>query len=192
MYTNNLLKALPLLVLVLIACSDESADSQPNASNTPQNTVAVPEVDIHAAVVSGDLKVVRQHIEAGSDINAADPFAGSSPLITAATFGKTEIARMLIAAGADINLTNGDGSTALHSAAFFCHTEIVDALLGAGVDKSIVNNYGSTALASVAGPFDQVKPFYDALGATLAPMGMTLDYNHLRKTRPIIAAKLQQ
>lgn len=185
------LKTLPLLALLLIACGDDSTDSPQNASETPQQTVAVPKVDIHTAVISGDIEVVRQHIQAGSDINAADPFAGSSPLITAATFGKTDIAKVLIAAGADVNFTNGDGATALHSAAFFCHPEIVDALLSAGVDKSIVNNFGSTALASVEAPFEQVKPFYDALGSMLAPMGMTLDYDYLRQTRPVIAAKLQ-
>jgi len=190
---TRLLAALTLMVPLLAGCGDSSTrttEVNPEAGSGDVG-ISAPEVDLHTAVISGDTDAVRQHIQAGSDLNVADPFGGSSPLITAATFGRTAIARLLIEAGADVNFTNADGATALHSAAFFCRPDIVDALLDAGIDKSIVNNYGSSAYTSVAGPFDQVKPFYDAMAAALAPMGLTLDYDYLRQTRPAIAAKLQ-
>ena len=37
--------------------------------------------DIHTAVISDNMDAVKQHIAAGSDLNAPDPFGGSSPLI---------------------------------------------------------------------------------------------------------------
>ena len=54
---------------------------------------------------------------------------GSTPLIIAATFGKTEVARALIEAGADLGMRNNHGSTPLHVAAFLCRPEIVEAML---------------------------------------------------------------
>ena len=106
-------------------------------------------------------------------------------------FGKTEMARVLIDAGADLNFQNNDGSTALISAAFFCRPEIVTLLLEKNADKTIKNTYGTTAYDNVAGPFEQVKEAYDMMGAALGPMGLKLDYAYIEKTRPEIAAMLK-
>jgi ankyrin repeat protein len=135
--------------------------------------------------------VVRQHIAAGSDINVKDPFGGSSPLISAAVFGKTEIAKALIDAGASLNVQNNDGSTALHTAAFFCRPEIVKMLLDKHADKTIKNNYRSTPYETVTAPFKDVKSIYDMMVGALSPMGLKLDYAYLEKTRPVIAAMLK-
>jgi ankyrin repeat protein len=138
----------------------------------------------------GNLEAIRQHIEAGSDLNEKEPMGGSSPMITAITFGKTEVALALIAAGADVNFKNNEGSTPLHTAAFFCRTEIVKALLDKGADKNIRNNAGSTALESVAGSFENVKPIYDYLMTAYGPLGLELDYEKIKTTRPVIAGML--
>ena len=116
---------------------------------------------------------------------------GSTPLNIAATFGKTDIALALIKGGADLNTTNSEGSTPLHVAAFFCRTEIVKALLEKGADKSLTNNYGSTAFMSVSGPFTEVEPFYLQMSKNLGQFGLKLDFDHLEKTRPVIAEMLQ-
>ena len=150
-----------------------------------------PKIDLHTAVVTNHLEAVKQHIAAGSDLNVKDPIGGSSPLISASLFGKTEIAKALIDAGADINFKNNDGSTPLHVAAFFCHPEIVQMLLDKYADKTIKNNYGSTAYESVAGSFESVKGAYDGLGKILGPMGLKLDYAYIEKERPEIAAMLK-
>jgi ankyrin repeat protein len=131
------------------------------------------------------------HITAGSDLNEKDPFGGSSPLISAALFGKTEIAKMLIDAGANLNFQNNEGSTALHTASFFCRPEIVKMLLDKRADKTIKNKYGSTAYESVAGAFADLKSTYDVMGQMLAPMGLKLDYVYIEKTRPEIATMLK-
>jgi len=150
-----------------------------------------PEVKIHESVLTGDIESIRVFIETGPDLNQEDPANGGSPLCTAATFGKTDIALALLEAGADVNFRNNDGSTPLLIAAFFCHTEIVEALLKNGADKNIRNNAGSTALESIVVPFDAVKGIYDYFGKTYGPLGMELDYEMMKKTRPIIAEMLK-
>ncbi len=185
MNTHNAIIAIVLLLAIAPACSQQS-----NKSQTVSKTNA-PEIDIHSAIITENLEVVRQHIDAGTDINKKDPMTGSSPLITAATFGKTDIAKALIDAGADLSVKNNDGSTALHSAAFFCRVEIVQLLIDANVDKDQRNNFGATARESVMGPFEQVQPIYTMMHEQLAPFGLQLDMEELEKTRPVIAMMLQ-
>jgi NAD(P)-dependent dehydrogenase (short-subunit alcohol dehydrogenase family) len=164
------------------------AEAQPTSSQSSGTSVSV---GLHQAAFQGNLEAVRQHIEAGANLNEREPSGGSSPLIVAATFGQTEVAKALIGAGADLNQQNNDGSTALFSAAFLCHTEIVAALLDAGADKSIRNNAGSTALEVVTVPFDAIRDTYDLLGTVLGPYGLELDYERIRTTRPKIAEMLR-
>lgn len=177
-------------LLMLTSCNNKQENKETNTTSGSE-TASAPDVDIHTAVLTGNKEALQTHIKAGSNLNEKDPFGGSSPLITASVFGKTEEAKMLIDAGADLNFQNNDGSTALHSAAFFCYPEIVDMLLEKGADKKIKNKYGATPYETVAGPFEDAKPSYDMLGKVLSPMGLKLDYQHLEKTRPVIAEKLK-
>ncbi len=181
------------LILIMAACSgdrDTSTGEKEHPSDS-QIKVKTPHVDIHTATFMGDMDAIRQHIEAGSDLNEKEPTVGSSPLISAAVFGKTEVARALIEAGADVNQQNNEGSTALHSAAFLCRKEIVGMLLDNGADKELKNNFGSTALESVAAPFDAVKEIYDLFSKDLGPLGFKLDYEYVKVTRPRIAEMLR-
>ncbi|MBK8289812.1 MAG: ankyrin repeat domain-containing protein [Flammeovirgaceae bacterium] len=173
-----------LLVIILLVASC-------TAKETSNVTSKAPDIDIHTAVISDNMDAVKQHIAAGSDLNAPDPFGGSSPLISAAVFGKPEIAKVLIDAGVDLNFQNSDGSTALHTAAFFCRPEIVKLLLEMKADKTIKNKYGATAYDNVAGPFAEIKDAYDMMGNVLGPMGLKLDYTYIEKTRPEIAEMLK-
>lgn len=188
---TNSIKLSQLFLLVLTLFLAAACDGQKKTASKAGTTVEAPKVDIHTAVVSGNVEALKQHIAAGSNLNEKDPFGGSSPLISAAVFGKPEMAKMLIDAGADINFQNNDGSTALHTAAFFCHPDIVKMLLDKGADKSIVNKFGATAYASVATPFNDVKSAYDMMGKILGPMGLHLDYAYIEKTRPVIADMLK-
>ncbi len=180
-------------VLSMMACgsNQQNPAGQESESADSETPVNPPSVDIHTAAFLGDLEAIQQHIKAGSDLDAREPTMNSTPLISAAVLGKTEVARALIAAGADVNLQNNEGSTALHSAAFLCRTEIVEMLLANGADKSLKNIYGSTALESVAGPFEPVKPIYDEFSKNLGPLGLKLDYRQLEETRPVIAGMLR-
>jgi len=91
-----------------------------------------------------------------------------------------------------LNLRNKHGSTPLNVAAFFCRTRIVKALLDKGDDKYLRNNIAHTPWESVAAPFASVKSTYDMLGKALAPLGLKLDYDRIKATRPTIAALLRR
>ena len=171
-----------LIVAFLLPAGCGKAEVQENAA---------PEFDIHTAAVIGNLEAVQQHIALGSDLNLKEPTRGSSPLITATVFGKTEVAVALIEAGADVDYQNNEGSTALITAALFCRTEIVTALLEQGADKTLTNAAGHTALDTVSPPFEVVRGIYDALGAALAPLGLQLDYERIQTTRPKIVEMLR-
>jgi len=174
-----------LVALVIMAACKDSSKKESTSNIEP------PEIDIHTAVVTGNLIALQQHIAAGSNLNEKDPFGGSSPLISAAVFGKTEEAKLLIEAGADLNFQNNDGSTPLISAAFFCRPEIVKMLLEKNVDKTIKNRFGANAYETVASPFADVKSSYDMIGKMLSPMGLVLDFTYIEKTRPEIAEMLK-
>jgi hypothetical protein len=165
--------------------------AQPWSSEAAPSAEESPGVGLHEAVSRGDVQSVRRQIEAGVDLNVREPSGGSSPLITAATFGQTEAAETLIEAGADLDLQNNEGSTALITAAFFARTEIVEALLAAGADKSIRNSAGSTALDAVTVPFEAMRGIYDYVAAVLEPYGLKLDYERIEMARPGIAEMLR-
>jgi len=186
----RMILSLSLLVLFMTtACTQPATKGTTN--NKVQTTTEKPTIDIHTAVITGNLEAVKQHIAAGSDINVKEPMSGSTPLMSAATFNKPEIAKALIDAKADLSIKNNDGSTALHTAAFFGRIEIVQMLIDAKADKTIRNNFGATARESVLGDFAEVKPFYDMLVQQLKPMGFELDMDELQKARPVIAMMLQ-
>lgn len=178
---TTIILILSLLMAIVTGCGGQSVSDEENQR---------PSVSLNIAALQGNVVAVKQHVNAGSDLNKKDEY-GSPPLSIAITFGKDEAAMALIDAGVDLNITNNDGSTPLHIAAFFCRTEIVKALLEKGADKTLKNNYGNTAYESVAAPFEAVKPFYDAMDSSLKPLGLNLDYDRLEKTRPIIAEMLK-
>lgn len=185
------INVLQLLTLLLVIVMLTPACSQSDKSTSTKSAVDKPEMDIHTAVLSNDLNAVRQHIETGTDIDTKEPFGGSTPLITAVTFDKQEIAKALIEAGADLTIANKEGSTPLHSAAFFCRVELVKMLLDAKADKTIKNKFGATPRETVMGPFAEIKPIYEMLQKQLEPMGLQLDLARLEEARPVISMMLQ-
>ncbi|MDQ2178072.1 ankyrin repeat domain-containing protein [Marinifilum sp. D714] len=180
-----------LFVLAVYSCENKNSKSADSKINTAEK-VKAPKTDIHAATFMGNVKVVKQHIAAGTDLNSKEPIGGSTPLITACLFGKTEVAKALINAGADLNLKNNDGSTALHVAAFFCRTDIVKTLIEKGADQSVKNNAGATALESVSAPFVKVRGIYEFFNKELGPLGLRLNFDRIEKTRPEVAELLSQ
>ena len=61
-----------------------------------------PSVGIHEAAKDGNIKAVKQHLAAGTDVNAEDHYK-STPLEFAAQGGHRKIVELLIAEGADVN-----------------------------------------------------------------------------------------
>ena len=182
-----------VLLLLTAACgqSGNKTKEQAGSSTEVKSVIDAPEMDIQVAILSDNLEAVKQHIEAGTDLNKKDAMSGATPLITAASFGKNKITQALIDAGVDLKLKNNDGATALHTAAFFGRVEIVQMLIDAKADTTAKNNYGMTPRETVMGSFEEIKPIYKMLQQQLAPLGMQLDLAEIEKTRPVIAMMLQ-
>lgn len=182
-----------IILLSANSCSQSANKNKTNLTNktNAESTVKKPDMDIQAAVIAGNLEIVRQHIEAGTDLNIKDQLSGSTPLITAATFGQIAIAKALINAKADLSIKNNDGATALHVAAFFCRIEIVQLLIDANADKTVKNNFGATPRETVIVPFADTKPIYEMILLQLQPLGFQLNLKEVEKNRPVIAMMLQ-
>jgi ankyrin repeat protein len=67
---------------------------------------------IHNAASAGHIEAVKQHLAAGTDVDARDR-QDKTPLQHAAYWGHKEIAELLIAKGADINAKDNAGTTTL-------------------------------------------------------------------------------
>lgn len=180
-------------LLLFTACGQQNQNAKTSelANSKTEVVVETPKMDLMAAILSDNLDVVEQHIKAGTDIDKKDAMSGSTPLITAASFGKEKIAKALINAGANLSIKNNDGATALHTAAFFCRVEIVQMLMDADADRFAKNNFGATPRETVMGPFKDIKPIYEMLKQQLSPMGLQIDLEVIEKTRPVIAMMLQ-
>ena len=109
-------------------------------------TAKPPDISIREAVKTGNIETVKQHLDAGADVNAKGKY-GSTPLHNAAT---KEIAELLITNGADINAKINDGSSPLHAAALEGHKEVAELLIAKGADVNArsesVLGEGKTAL----------------------------------------------
>jgi hypothetical protein len=71
---------------------------------------------LHELAYSGDVRLLRQQIEAGTDVNGADG-QGNTALVAAALAGQAESIRVLLEAGADPTIQNNYQETAMHLAA---------------------------------------------------------------------------
>ena len=106
----------------------------PEAATPEQPKAKAPGRSIHRAAMNGNIEAVKQHLDAGTDVNAKDVIK-RTPLHYAAFYGHKVVAELLIAEGADVNAKNGlSGETPLHHAAYGGHKEIVELLIANGAD----------------------------------------------------------
>jgi ankyrin repeat protein len=93
---------------------------------------------LHTAAENNDVALVRQLVAvAPLDAQSA---AGSTPLMLAAHAGSTDVASVLIAAGADLEIRNRSGDTALIMAARAGHLSTTELLLRAGANPRTRND----------------------------------------------------
>ncbi len=187
------MKKATIVIVVAVLLTITVYAKQSEIKNQPIGAIAqvTQRMGLHEAAIQGNVAAIQAHIEAGSDLDVKEPTGGSSPLITAIVFGKTDVAKLLIEAGVDVNFRNNEQSTPLHTAAFFCHSDVVKMLLDTGADKTLKNKYGHTAFESVTGPFNEVKGIYEFFNKELGPLGLKLDYEQIEMTRPKIAEMLR-
>ncbi|CAL1529953.1 unnamed protein product [Lymnaea stagnalis] len=100
-----------------------------------------------ASVQNNDQLEVVRRIFAMGDINARATSTQQTALMLAASHGKTEMVRLLVQEGAEINLQDMDGSTALMCACEHGHLDIVNFLLSQpNIDATMVDNENYSAL----------------------------------------------
>ena len=134
---------LTTIAAVLVVGCGESQQPEPT-------TAKAPDISIHDAAFKGNIKAVKKHLAAGTDVNAKDD-EGMTPLHWAAPEGHKEIAELLIAKGANVNAKSDDeGMTHLHFAAYVGRREIAELLIAAGADVNATDKHVMTPLHKVA------------------------------------------
>ena len=115
-------------------------------------------------IESGDSDEVKRLLEEGADVTAMTRsmayrrrtifggfiekvhFGGYTALMLASQTGHTDVAKLLIEAGADVNAQDNNGETALMLVSDEGHTDIVKMLIEKGADVNAQTNDGQTAL----------------------------------------------
>ncbi|NIP53825.1 MAG: hypothetical protein GWN67_16580 [Phycisphaerae bacterium] len=157
---------------------------------TTQSMAEEQTINIWMAAGTGNLEAIKEHLSAGTDVDAKEPTGGSTPLLIAALVGQTDAAELLIEKGANINARSNDGGTALHAAAFFCRTKTVKLLLSKDADLNAKNVREETPLDTVAGEWGhEMEGFYKWIGEFLQ---LQLDLERIKATRPKVAALLRK
>jgi 7,8-dihydropterin-6-yl-methyl-4-(beta-D-ribofuranosyl)aminobenzene 5'-phosphate synthase len=103
-------------------------------------------MDIHEAIIKGDLDAVQTILETNTKLLEARNSDNLTPLLLASIHGQTEIAHFLIEKGADIHAGDNENSTALHNAAARGHSAILSLLIDRGAKISQCDGNGMTAL----------------------------------------------
>ncbi len=108
-----------IAAVVLVGCattqqSPPPAEAKPvaEAAKPEPPTAKAPDISIHDAAALGNNEAVKQHLTAGTDVNAKDE-SGWTPLHWAASKVHNKTAKLLIKEGADVNVVNIDGLSPL-------------------------------------------------------------------------------
>lgn len=119
------------------------------------------------AVQLGNPKIVEKLLQAGSQVDTAEPISGNSALHTAVLHAfNTEIVELLLNAKADVNAKNKLGNSALHCAVERADFEMVKFLVDSGADVNARNSLGRTALhLAAAGHYNEMLKFLLDRGA---------------------------
>jgi len=111
-----------IAAVVLVGCGESQSPEPP--------TVEAPDISIYEAAEDGNIEAVKQHLAAGTDVNAKTD-TGWIPLHRAAYWGHKEVAELLIANGAEVNTKNENGC---------------ELLLASGADVNAKTDAGETPL----------------------------------------------
>lgn len=104
------------------------------------------------AIEDDDLEKVRALLDAGNPADTPIAYGENSetPLMKAARSGTDDIARLLLARGANVNARDDASTTALEGAVGRGRVSMVALLLAAKADPNVVNTYMQSALSNAA------------------------------------------
>jgi len=138
------------------------------SSETPAASEEETPRSLHAAIKAGDLAEVKRLIAQGVDVNASEGDGTWTPLAEAAYRGHSEIVKVLLSNGAEVDKADGY-YTPLYYAIWSDDNATVKALIEAGTNVNILpheKDYPPVAYAIWQAHVDNVKTLLDA-GATL-------------------------
>ena len=108
-----------IAAVVLVGCATTQQSPPPTeakpvaeAAKLEPPTTKAPDISIHDAAAQGNNEAVKQHLTAGTDVNAKDE-SGWTPLHWAASKVHNKTAKLLIKEGADVNVVNKNGLSPL-------------------------------------------------------------------------------
>ena len=126
-------------------------------------------LNLWTAAKNGHVEALKHYLSHGVGADSWDPNFGVTALSWAALEGRTEIAEILIEAGADVNRKNKDGATPLHAAAFMGQLKIVKLLLDKGADVAAKTINGETPLDSAQANWSFTRSIANYLQISLDP-----------------------
>lgn len=140
---------------------------------------------LHTAVRTNNVADAIARLDAGADINGANPASGETPLmITAKMEGRVKIAKMLLARGANVNAQNLDGDTVLHIAIRKNKVRMLQLFVTApGVNANLLDSNGNTALTLT---IKILKT--DGIPVVLSAPGVDVNLADSEGTSPLILA----
>ena len=131
------------------AIAAKQADQANEKTLSPLSKEEMAKVDFFAAVRHGNLAKVKQFISQGFDINTTDgKWNKQTALHMAGPWGKTDVAELLVKAGADIDPKDSTGKTPLTCAASYSYQAEPTAklLIDHGADVTVSDDKGMTPL----------------------------------------------
>ena len=149
-----------------------------------------PAIDIWKAAAEGNVAAITRHIASGADVNAREPTVGNTPLILASVFGQQDVAKLLIDAGAKLEIKNNERTTALFNAVFFGRPTIVKALVENGADIYATDKTGVSVIDFASAPWSrELEGVYRLVYGLLQ---MDLDVTETKKFRAATAKYLRE
>jgi len=133
-----------IAAVVLVGCGESQSPEPPTAE--------APDISIHEAAENGNIEAVKEHLAAGTDVEAWDDVNEQTPLHLAAFGGRKEIVELLISKGADVNSRtmwnpkHKTGWTPLLYAVDHGHKEVAELLIAKGADVNAKVDVGGTPL----------------------------------------------
>ena len=152
---NTIAIATLFAVLLMCGCRQDQATRTSRASNRTEHRIGeavapISEQAFRDAALKGEIKIIRQAIDQGVEVDAADA-EGRTALQLASYDGHTDVVRKLLDNHPVVDHRDGAGRTALMYASSGSNHETVRVILEAGADPNIVDKEeGFTALMFAA------------------------------------------
>lgn len=109
-------------------------------------------------IARGNVNEITKLLLSGIPVDVLDGSKiNDSTLHWACSFGHTDVAKVLISHGFDVNIANSDGQTSLHIAAKNLNYELVELLLLEGANTDFSDVSGKTALESLPKEHEQLQ-----------------------------------